>query len=141
MAFKCDKPGCDDIFKSSSSLWFHTKRVHENMSGKSLRELALQTTLRGTNENVSQKCLDCERIFSTRLNLKKHRLSHHVPHKCLDCDKIFTQRPSLKKHRELKICLKPKTGTHKCLDCGGLFTKRSSLKRHHILKICLKSEK
>ena len=109
MAFKCDKPDCDDVFKSSSSLWFHEKRVHENMSGKSLRELALRTTLRGTNENVSHKCLDCERIFVKISHLEKHRLLHHVPQKCLDCEKIFTQRSSLKSHRELKVCRKNKT--------------------------------
>ena len=120
----------DDAFLCSfcgrSFINAKAQKLHENVCGKTSKVFPPETC------GLFQ-CKDCRRFFSTKTDLKKHRLSH-IPesYACTICDKGFTHERDLLRHTFTHSKLKP----FKCEEpgCGKGFTCNSSLNKHIQLK-------
>ncbi|RXM94621.1 Zinc finger and BTB domain-containing protein 48 [Acipenser ruthenus] len=78
-------------------------------------------------------CPLCSLIFSRRLELRLHTVSHtgEMPYKCTSCTEQFMQKKDLKSHL-IKIHGAPKP--HACSLCPKCFLSRTELRLHEASK-------
>ena len=88
---------------------------------------------------LSDKCDECDKSFSTKGNLKKHKDKVHVlgffskkhfflpdnSFNCTHCGKIFTHKGNYNKHVATH-----ENSTYECSDCEKTFKNKVSLYRH-----------
>ena len=88
------------------------------------------TEEKATNQGMSKslRCETCDKHFSFRQSLKKHKLIHsgEKPHQCNYCAKSFRHSNTLKNHERIHRGEKP----FSCNDCSKAFTDSSALKIH-----------
>ncbi|XP_031627218.1 zinc finger and SCAN domain-containing protein 12-like [Contarinia nasturtii] len=82
--------------------------------------------------NADNRCNICQKTFSTRTNLTRHKITHEgrKPYVCRICGSSFTQNGSLKCHMFIHTGERP----YKCDQCDKAFTQSKSLvfhKRRH----------
>ena len=89
---------------------------------------------------LSDKCDECDKSFSTKGNLKKHKDRVHVlgffskkhfflpdnSFNCTHCGKIFTHKGNYNKHVATH-----ENSTYSCSDCEKTFQNKVSLYRHN----------
>jgi len=82
-----------------------------------------------TPSRVPHQCDQCNRVLSSRSNLKKHLITHGVdkPFACDRCDSKFNQNRDLKTHIMQKHSL---VRPHTCKICGKGFVHKSYLEEH-----------
>ncbi|XP_043581684.1 zinc finger protein 83 isoform X2 [Bombus pyrosoma] len=81
-----------------------------------------------THEAKQWECDICNKMFTTKYFLKKHKRLHsgEMPYKCNICNKTFTFQQSYHKHRLYHKDDKPYT----CTTCGRSFKELSTLHNH-----------
>ncbi|CAL7950022.1 unnamed protein product [Xylocopa violacea] len=81
-----------------------------------------------THEAKQWECDICNKMFTTKYFLKKHKRLHsgEMPYKCSICNKTFTFQQSYHKHRLYHKDDKP----HTCTTCGRSFKELSTLHNH-----------
>ncbi|XP_050486669.1 zinc finger protein 525-like isoform X4 [Bombus huntii] len=81
-----------------------------------------------THEAKQWECDVCNKMFTTKYFLKKHKRLHsgEMPYKCNICNKTFTFQQSYHKHRLYHKDDKPYT----CTTCGRSFKELSTLHNH-----------
>lgn len=112
--FRCDEPGCSREFVNEVTLFNHLRKVHQNFAPLKCQQL------------------DCGQAFSTRAELKVHKMTH--PEKKYFCEEPGCTREyiaigSLRNHIKIfHLGRKP----YKCEepDCERSFANPSDLSRH-----------
>ncbi|KAK3102832.1 hypothetical protein FSP39_014273 [Pinctada imbricata] len=140
--FKC--PHCDKEFKYESSLKSHVIRHNPDAPKKfhcpecpyeSNYKANLKKHLKNIHSDKTEteyKCpfADCEKIFHTQDNLKRHFKFHsdERPHACTKCDKKFKTAAALRGHYVVHSPSRP----FKCNinDCTKDFRSKKLLKNH-----------
>ena len=143
--FNCDH--CKQIFGTSKELKIHGKihkkgdRSNKKSSIDSGNEMKCQIcgkiftfparykTHIQFGQCKSHKCDQCDKILSSRKNLRKHQISIHEGrrYKCDPCGKFFTLPETLRKHNKIIH----ESGGFKCDRCNVKpFWDSSGLKRH-----------
>ncbi|XP_055712362.1 zinc finger protein 583-like isoform X1 [Phlebotomus papatasi] len=81
-------------------------------------------------------CYHCEKIFTTKFNLKQHILIHTEikDHTCTCCRKSFSSAVNLRMHERIHTGIK-----YECAKCWKTYVHKRSLQRH--LKQCVSSKK
>ena len=79
--------------------------------------------------------MKCDRTFSYKANLKKHKESQvherkKLEYKCEKCTEIFTRKEKLAKHDA--FVHEGNKPAYKCHLCGSTFSFKSLLARHKI---------
>jgi len=131
---QCDK--CKKIFNKKSSYDCHISRKHSCIK----------------NEN-SNKCMNCNKIYSTRYNLKVHNnsckinqnlvnndnikediiLKYKKLYKCEKCNKIFNRKSTYDTHMMRKNPCKIDININNtCSICNKSFTQKYNLNKHAI---------
>jgi len=108
--FKCNKKGCETIWRAAEVLHFHLYDTHK------------------TNENV---CDICGKIFPYNIaNLKRHKENTHFlkrDYQCDKCDKVFSAKNSLQRHvNEIHLGFKP----FECEQCSYKIGTKNKLAIH-----------
>ena len=69
-------------------------------------------------ENLHE-CSKCQEIFTSKVNLKIHSMSHEgkEPLKCKDCGRKFFNKTELKKHKVINTGELP----YSCDECGKTY--------------------
>jgi len=133
------------------------KEKKENENG----EQATTSTTQTTNEDLKCDHFDCDFVGKTSKTLSNHQKSHTKPFECKDCEKRFSTKYQLKDHRlvqhenpnefQCKVCKKSLRSkqslnfhlqTHeenpakpfKCLKCQKSFRLKQQLKLHQMNK-------
>ena len=111
MEYKCEK--CTEIFARKEKLVKHNAFVHEG----------------------NKPAYKCDRTFSHKANLKKHRESQvhqqkKMEYKCEKCAEIFARKEKLAKHDA--FVHEGNKPAYKCHLCGSTFSFKSLLARHKI---------
>ncbi len=111
-SYQC--PICQEAHPSSSKLWRHLTRSHEDQ----FRSKSLTCTLCDNKE------------FKQAFNYHLHMLIHlgELPERCRYCPKTFRTKPSLRKHELIHTGVK----SHECQKCSSRFKTRDELKQHEI---------
>ena len=81
-------------------------------------------------EDSNFKCKKCEKIFVSKIQLKKHiEITHQgiKNHECEHCEKIFSLSENLKRH--IKIVHEGRKD-YRCNDCEKFFANSTNLKTH-----------
>jgi DNA-directed RNA polymerase subunit RPC12/RpoP len=149
--FTCSIDTCQKRFQTQMNLDQHA-RVHESQKQRE------QTLLKGVKKTEKGPCSVCGKIFVLR-NIKDHYERYHTDQakfKCSDCDKTFTTRLNLTNHslavhlkRELKCPIEScqkifysravlsqhlkgvhAETKHKCPQCEKEFSHRGNLREH-----------
>ena len=122
--YHCKKDTCN--FQCSVRSHFGAWR-HAN-----LEDCTAEKT-RKARKQVASPCTNCELIFKTKEELKKHFKSHHreLMHTCHFCLKLFVSRVQLMNHIKL-MHSGPKEQV--CDECGKTFQTKGYLSRHHKLQ-------
>ena len=112
-----------------------------------------QTAARNIENNY--RCCECERSFSSRIALSRHKHIHTRKYKCTECDKCFETSKDLARHRRThsgekpfkcslcnrscsrwdnlqlhKRCVHSSSRPHLCSYCGKTFATSTSLNSH-----------
>jgi len=93
--YKCNY--CDYISNKKYNITLHSDIKHRC----SLQEIKEENNIK----NYTNKCKECNKIFSTKGNLKRHYETckgNISPYKCQKCNKVFSTTSN--KLRHLKIC-------------------------------------
>ncbi|XP_074786561.1 LOW QUALITY PROTEIN: uncharacterized protein LOC141972566 [Athene noctua] len=74
------------------------------------------------------KCEQCEKVFTWKRSLRRHRQIHtgEKPFNCQDCGKSFRQKYQLQKHQTIHTKEEP----YLCTTCGKRFSFKTSLIMH-----------
>jgi uncharacterized Zn-finger protein len=103
------------------------------------RNLAAPVTVRRKNqktkaETMSRKCEVCNKVFSTKGHLVRHKRTHigDKPYQCDVCNKSFSKSGTLIIHKRTHTGDKP----YQCDVCNKSFSKSSTLPfiREHTLE-------
>ncbi|XP_044739141.1 zinc finger protein 845-like [Chrysoperla carnea] len=80
------------------------------------------------NKNKRFLCGKCDKAFTTKNQLRRHRRTHtgKKPYSCEECDKTFTQQSDLNRHNRTHSEEKP----FSCEICSRAFTQETSLTKH-----------
>ena len=142
---------CDELFKSSQELKEHKAYVHDKKPLYGCPNCKLEflngNELKEHNSSVHEKkepelhCSLCEKTFTERIMLKRHRMQVHKfkKYKCELCDKSFKMQKIFKRHVE-KLCPlknnpnRSKENPHICSYCGKSYNSQSGL-FHHVTTI------
>jgi uncharacterized Zn-finger protein len=97
------------------------------------RNLAAPVTVRRKNqktkaETMSRKCEVCNKVFSTKGNLVRHKRTHigDKPYQCDVCNKSFSKSGTLTIHKRTHTGDKP----YQCDVCNKSFSKSGTLTIH-----------
>jgi KRAB domain-containing zinc finger protein len=104
-------PECPKKFKVQASLKIHIKKhelgtapVLKNYTGKDLKSKADELNSKLDQGKISEnewKCLDCDKIFKWKANLKDHYRLRHMedrPYACPECPKAFKLSSTMRSH-------------------------------------------
>ncbi|XP_069559807.1 oocyte zinc finger protein XlCOF6-like [Brachyistius frenatus] len=72
------------------------------------------------------KCPSCDKMFSLKCLMDRHRLTHSKPHLCSECGKRFSGLRGLVAHSRRHTGEK----LYECSDCGTRFAYRHTFHRH-----------
>jgi len=131
---------CHLDFKSSTKLWRHLCKVHEQGSRRQVFRCSLcnnKVFKQAFNyhlhmlihlEEQPEKCRFCSKAFRTKPSLRKHELIHtgHKRFSCFECSAKFKTKDELKQHSISHTTGKP----YRCTFCALDFKYQASLKRH-----------
>ncbi|XP_045510602.1 zinc finger protein 33A [Colias croceus] len=136
---------CSKNFKMRGSLMVHLRVAHYGFTHKNKTNSNTEESFNkndGTNvPNVEEKpteylrtdgkqwqCDVCNKFFTTKYFLKKHKRLHtgETPYACTQCNKTFTFQQSFHKHLLYHNDDKP----HVCNFCGRAFKELSTLHNH-----------
>jgi hypothetical protein len=111
---------CRKSFKREMNLIFHMTTHRQRQTVEGVGEIQ--------HSNAPVKCSDCDKVFATKYQAKKHFLRRHFkgdrPYKCRKCNKkSFTVKEDLTMH--MKAC-----GQVFSCSCGIRLCSLGALKRH-----------
>merc|ERR1719483_282763 len=157
---RCDLNSCAQgsfIFKTPRELKIHKKEAHANLFCSMCNALSnSEEELATHNCSKRYKCRLCQRLFSTKHELKSHSYIHsgEKPHMCDFCGKEFRQRATLDRHKltheskrnyDCDIChkkfkfkhylvshklLRSGVKPHMCTWCGVRFAQNANMQKH-----------
>ncbi|CAF4780719.1 unnamed protein product [Pieris macdunnoughi] len=133
---------CPKYFKMRGSLMVHLRVAHYGFTQKLESDLT-DTGSNNVNEKTEEiekpmtlcrndgkqwQCDVCNKYFTTKYFLKKHKRLHtgETPYACSQCNKTFTFQQSYHKHLLYHNDDKP----HTCTYCGRAFKELSTLHNH-----------
>ena len=86
------------------------------------------TKLYTLNTTDSFKCDTCDKVFTTRSSLFKHRSVHEkISFVCSLCDKSFSRKNAIKRHKK---AIYERILGFQCEVCFAKFTRKTNLTRH-----------
>ncbi|KAM8926982.1 zinc finger protein 574-like [Pelodytes ibericus] len=92
---------------------------------------AKDANLNPTDPAPSFHCPQCDKAFSSRLKMVRHKRVVHAmerKHKCCVCGKNFKKQVHVRNHMRTHTGERP----YQCTECGKAFGTLASLTRHHI---------
>ena len=138
----CDQQFSKEHFAAHILLRHENEKIQENSKIKSvtciycdykcINQSALKIHERKHTGDKPYSCLQCDKNFATKGNLKTHGLIHRSeetgerPYSCFTCNKRFIRQDYLKKHELLHTGEKP----YGCSLCDKKFTQATHLKQH-----------
>ncbi|XP_059049265.1 zinc finger protein ZFP2 isoform X2 [Achroia grisella] len=136
---------CPKSFKMRGSLMVHLRVAHCGLLSRnhsSITNTDIQDSERKIQEPIQEdklstlertdnkqwQCDVCQKFFTTKYFLKKHKRLHtgETPYACTQCNKTFTFQQSYHKHLLYHNDEKP----HTCNYCGRSFKELSTLHNH-----------
>ncbi|XP_053601024.1 zinc finger protein 62 homolog isoform X1 [Plodia interpunctella] len=105
-----------------------SKTVKEESPGSNVDQFTNDNAILEKNDNKQWQCDVCQKCFTTKYFLKKHKRLHtgETPYACSQCNKTFTFQQSYHKHLLYHNDEKP----HTCNFCGRAFKELSTLHNH-----------
>ncbi|KAH8873754.1 Zinc finger protein 320 [Schistosoma japonicum] len=131
---------CNTSFVSNSKnadrvRFHHSVLANESSDGEVGSEDHLSRSLSNASPNWNRTdtkgdflCLSCNKVFSQKALLLKHRVMHEEPkHMCDTCGRSFVREDKLKRHvMSIHTAEKP----HVCHICSKAFSRKDKLKDH-----------
>lgn len=130
----CDM--CDKTFTRLPDMNRHKSVIHLQQKSehqKTVDVKVMAAKAKKSSDTSLFKCLQCEKQFSTRYNLKMHVQVLHdkvKDFKCLSCPKTFGLKVILDKHVQAVHLKKDPSSMYQCTKCYLCFTQKSNLTTH-----------
>lgn len=122
----------DSIMDTKETFQDIFKKATDTIDDSGIKDEPITTTdLDNSSIDPGDKpfgCDECEKVFSTQFNLKKHKMSHSgvKPFPCDECLKSFATSSNLTIHKRTHTGEKP----FSCEECYKGFTTSFNLKKH-----------
>lgn len=136
-------PYCRERFVHKNSLSRHIRLAHAEKYSDYKKDTvpcpvcnnryirtSLKTHLASHMKRAEFQCSICNKVLSTKWNLKIHRWTHNsrtqMPFKCAVCPKAFMRESDLQTHSNMHKAIRPFT----CDYCGCQFSRKYNWVRH-----------
>lgn len=130
--------------------WLSCTKPHRNGKLKTCgaRFPTLEKLIQHEQNQHDVKCPHCDKIFSSKRNLRKHIIWHTRPHACDRCPSKFATLSALKIHLRTQHQVLSGKKLHSCRECSRSFVDHRNFARHltthlkeqgYVCSICSKS--
>lgn len=128
---KCDM--CDKKFARLGDVSRHKSVMHLQYISEHQKKVDVNVVAKKSSNTSLFKCLQCEKLFSTRYNMKIHMKVLHdciKEFKCLSCPREFGLKVMLDKHVRAVHLKQDLSSMFQCTKCHLRFTQKSNLITH-----------
>ena len=134
--YKCEK--CDKTFPRGQGLKLHTLKYHPkndlrpfkcpNCPKSFVLKREITTHIKQVHVIGEYKCDICEKVFTNKHYLYKHKFTHRPMETCPHCHKEYQRLSSHIERKHSSTTSDRKV--HKCNECDMKYSSRQVLKRH-----------
>lgn len=136
--FPCEVPGCEREFYRMDKLRDHVQKVHHgtlSTTDEGHLQFKVSEEAKAAEQPSSYKCTECELSFQTLGQRTYHfNRKHNKRFKCGDCDKAFSLRADLDRHKVNRHRATPERFYHCpnkfCACPNKVFTRKDNYNRH-----------